>query len=92
MTLSQAADGKWYGTLPVILTRVVEPDPKNEWDPGVRVTESLIGSKAPYGQVMVREEFEGKRWTEKPVDWWESKGFIVTFDRAMEILREGRRA
>lgn len=93
MSLSKSAQtGAWYGTLPVILTRVVEPDPENEWDTGMRITESFIGSKAPYGQVMVSEEFEGKRWTEKPVEWWASKGFIVTVDRAMDVLREGKNA
>lgn len=86
MTMIQSKkDGKWYGTLPVILTRIVDPTSDDPWREH-KITETYIGYKPPYGYVLVNDEFEGERYTEKPVEWWESKGFTVTVDRTMEVL------
>ena len=96
--------GKWCGTLPVILTRVVEVP---GFEPGINgethqtesfngdthQTESFIGYKSPYGSVSVSQWFESKTlktFTEQPIEWWEAKGFTVTVDRAMDELREGK--
>ena len=87
--------GKWYGTLPVILTRVIEARvigvPGFDGIKGdTHQTESFIGYKSPYGSVSVSQLFESKTLTERPIEWWEAKGFTVTVDRAMDELREGK--
>lgn len=86
--------GNWYGTLPVILTRVIEVP---GFEPGINgdthQTESFIGYRSPYGSVSVSQWFESKTlktFTEQPIEWWEAKGFTVTVDRAMDELREGK--
>lgn len=84
-------DGEWYGTLPVILTRVIElPESEARVGDDTHYTESFIGCKSPYGRVSVSQWFEGKARTEQLIEWWEAKGFTVTVDRAMDKLREGK--
>lgn len=90
------SDGKWYGTLPVILTRVVEapgedaigPNPRALYPSGTHYTESFIGFKSPWGSVAVND-VDGVALTEQPIEWWKAKGFTVTVDRAMDQLRKG---
>ncbi|AHL18540.1 hypothetical protein ISF9_070 [Microbacterium phage vB_MoxS-ISF9] len=84
-------DGRWYGVLPVILTRVIEVlDPEDRIGNDTHQTESFIGYKSPYGSVSVSQWFESKTHTEQPIEWWEAKGFTVTVDSAMDKLREGK--
>ncbi|QDK03356.1 hypothetical protein SEA_DEJAVU_115 [Microbacterium Phage DejaVu] len=78
MTMHESK-GKFYGTVPVILSRVVEP---NERIP-FRHTVYEIGHKPPYGGVSAR--LDGKN-VEEPVEWWESAGWTVTVDRLLAEL------
>lgn len=82
MSLREAVTGGWYGTVPVILSRV-ETD-----DNGERFTRHLIGWKSPYGGILVSEEYRGKKFREEQVSWWEEEGFTVTVDKILPILKE----
>ena len=81
MPLNRHDDGKWYGTMEVLLTRVVEDE-----DGGAH-TEALHGTRAPFGYVLV-SEFEGKHYVEKPDSFWTGHGFTIT---EPPILEEARR-
>lgn len=70
------SNGKFYGTVPVILSRVV---PADGWG-DTRHTVYEIGHKPPYGGVSAR--INGKH-TEQPVEWWEAAGWTVTVDRLL---------
>lgn len=82
MSLTESVKGGWYGTVPVILSRV------EQGEDGERYTNHLIGWKPPYGGVAVSEEYLGKKFREEPVSWWEAEGFTVTVDKILPILKE----
>lgn len=81
MTMYQSDNGKWYGTLECLLLKVVVPEY------GEPYTEVLVGSRSPFGGIMVDDvrglvpqhptnEFWGGR--EEPVSWWEDQGFDIS--------------
>lgn len=76
MTFRRSEDGKLYGTIEVLLTRMVEDE-----------SETLIGHQSPFGGIIV-DRFDTSRFVEERQEWWEAKGFTVT---APPLLEEARR-
>lgn len=77
MTLKRGSDGQLYGTAPVILSKEVDGEFVN-----------LRGSAAPFGGIMVSEEYLGQRYTEEPHSWWENQGFIIAEAPELKLARE----
>lgn len=79
MTLRQSNDGRWYGSMEVLLTRVVNGE-----------TEALVGHSPPFGQIAATcSDVKGKKWhIEKPQEWWRAQGWTIT---EPPILEEARR-
>lgn len=62
MSVRIAADGKTYGTWPVLMTKGIEV---------------MIGTRqGRYGGVLA--EYEGKPHVEEPDSWWNERGFVIT--------------
>lgn len=80
MTMRKAEDGKWYGTIEVLLIREVD----DEYRP---MTQTIVGTRAPFGPIYVTE-FEGKRHLEEWDAFWIERGFSIT---EPPILAEARR-
>lgn len=76
MTLFRSKDGRLYGTVEVLLTRMVHDE-----------SEAFIGCQSPWGGISVRN-YGNHSFLEKPQEWWESEGFTVT---APPLLEEARR-
>lgn len=77
MTLRRADNGGLYGTAPVILAKEENSE-----------INFLIGSAAPFGGIMVTEEYKGNRFTEKPHSWWQKEGFSITEAKELELARD----
>jgi hypothetical protein len=76
MPLHRSANGGLYGTIEVLLVRMVNG-----------CTETIIGEQSPFGGILV-SNFEGSRYIEEPDEFWISKGFTITVP---PILEEARR-
>lgn len=76
MTLHMSKDGRLFGRIEVLLTRMVGD-----------ASDTEIGLQSPWGGIIV-DGYGGKAVTEKPQAWWEAEGFTVT---APPLLEEARR-
>lgn len=89
MTMVQNKDGRWYGTLECLLTRIVGPDE----DYSTPHTDTLIGYRdGDEISVDVRGHAAlsvGGVYTHSnaSVEWWEQKGFTVTMPAVYAELR-----
>lgn len=77
MTLTQGTNGQWYGSDPVILSRVVDGQ-----------TETYVGSSAPFSGVRIDALFEGKKFREESTRWWEERGFTITISPTLQMARD----
>jgi len=75
MTFRRAENGKLYGTIEVLLTRMVGDE-----------SETLIGAQSPWGGIIARG-YNGRPFVEERQGWWEAEGFTVT---APPLLEEAR--
>lgn len=94
MTMYQSPNGKWYGTLECLLLKVVVPER------GEPYTEVLVGSRSPFGGIMVNDVRglvpqhpwnECWKGREESVEWWEGQGFDITMPSLFSKIQEQNR-
>lgn len=93
--MRKADDGRWYGTIEVLLVREVGDE-----------LEVLVGYASPFGGIMVDRPMRGcaltpggfwesrpkGEWSvEEPHSWWEKQGFEITEPAILARIRNQSR-